>query len=108
MKGDRHSSSKVKTLASVDVEKLTSIQSFVESVCTDSRLEQAWFELFIQPNIEPTMSYIGSFIKWVSSDVIKEESDLLEVSGLSIKEVGNSLSKKAKNYFITRLNGERP
>lgn len=106
VKGDKHSSSKVKTLASMDIEKLTSIQSFVESVCTISRLEQAWFEVFTQPNIEPSMSFIGNFLKWVSSDVLKEESDLLEASGLSIKDVGSSLSKKAKNYFITRFNGE--
>jgi hypothetical protein len=38
VKGELHSSSKVKTLASVDVEKPGSIQKFVEYAVTESRL----------------------------------------------------------------------
>ena len=46
VKGEKHSSSKVKKLASVDVEKLNSIKDFVDYAVTESRLEQVknpWF-----------------------------------------------------------------
>ena len=97
VKGAKHSVSKVKTLAPVDVERINSINEFVAYAVTISRLEQAAEEVlkgdFDRKNL-------GSFIKWVSTDVVKEESDVLEKNGLAMKDVGGKLSKAAKEWFF--------
>jgi hypothetical protein len=46
VKGERHSSSKVKTLASVDVEKINSIKEFVDYAVTESRFSQGIEKVF--------------------------------------------------------------
>jgi len=103
VKGEKHSSSKVKVLAEVDTEKMNSISDFVAYSVTESRLNQAWNELFEQTNVEPDIKLIGSFIKWVSQDISKEEADVLTDNNLTMKDVGGILSKKAKQWFISKI-----
>lgn len=97
IKGEKHSSSRVKKLASVDTEKLNSIKEFVDYAVTNNRLEQMFAEVC---NNDPDRKLLGQFIKAVSTDVIKEESDTLSNSGLTMKDVGSSLSKKARTWFF--------
>lgn len=100
VKGEKHSSSKVKVLAAVDTEKVNSIKEFVDTVLTDARLEQAYFEC----NDPADMTGIGIFLKWINTDILKEESDTLEASGLTIKDVGSAISKQAKQWYINKIN----
>lgn len=105
VKGEKHSVSKVKTLANVDVEKLNSINDFVEYAVTESRLNQAANEVLFdhdENKIVFDRKKLGAFIKWVSSDVIKEESDTLSENDLSMRDVGSKLSKVAKNWFFEK------
>ena len=99
VKGTKHSVSKVKTLAPVDVERLNSINEFVEYAVTTSRLGQAAEEVL--GGVFDRKS-LGAFIKWVSTDVVKEESDVLEKNGLTMKDVGGKLSKTAKEWFFAQ------
>lgn len=99
VKGEKHSSSKVKTLAAVSIEKVNSIKEFVDTVLTDSRLEQAYFEC----NEPVDMQGIGLFLKWINTDILKEESDTLEASGLTIKDVGSAISKQAKQWYMEKI-----
>ena len=73
VKGQMHSSSKVKTLAAVDVEKLNSINEFVEYVVTESRFNQGLENTF-QNNEPIDIKKMGDLIRWVVNDVIEEES----------------------------------
>lgn len=100
VKGEKHSSSKVRTLAEADVVKAQSVKEFVDTVLTESRLSQGIYEVFTSTNTDITSEGIGTYIKWVSTDVIKEEKDTLEASGLTIRDVGGLLSKKAKSYLV--------
>ena len=97
VKGEKHSSSKVKKLASVDPETLNKISDFVEYACTDNRLNQGL------ENVELEMKNIGQFIGWVNKDIHDEESDVLEKNGLTMKEVAKELSKKSREFFINKL-----
>jgi len=97
VKGAKHSVSKVKTLAPVDVELLNSINEFVAYAVTVSRLEQAAEEV-LKGNFD--RKNLGAFIKWVSTDIVKEESDVLEKNGLAMRDVGGKLSKAAKEWFF--------
>lgn len=99
VKGAKHSSSKVKQLASVDVEKLKSIESFADYVLTDSRLNQAVDEIGGADNVGKGDT--GHFVRWIANDVIKEESDTLSGNGLSWKEVAKTVSIRASKWFIS-------
>lgn len=86
VKGEKHSSSKVKTLAAVDVEKLNSIKDFVDYAVSESRFNQALENVF--PNNEPIdVKKMGDVIRWVVNDVIKEEMDTLVENQLEPKEI---------------------
>jgi hypothetical protein len=103
VKGELHSSSKVKTLATVDVEKLNSIKEFVEYSVTESRVNQAIENVF--PNEEPLdVKKMGDVIRWVVNDVIKEEMDTMIENNLEPKEINKYISTKTREMFLIKLN----
>lgn len=99
VKGEKHSSSKVKTLAAVDVEKLESIQKFVDYAVTQSRFNQALENVF--PNDEPIdTKKLGDVIRWVVNDIIKEEMDTMVENSIEPKEVNKYISTKTRDMFF--------
>jgi len=99
VKGEKHSSSKVKTLAAVDTEKLNSTTEFVEYAVTDSRFNQALENVF--PNNEPVdTKKLGDVIRWVVNDIIKEETDTLASNGLEPKDVNKYISTVVRTKFF--------
>jgi hypothetical protein len=102
VKGESHSKSKIKKLPTVDVEKMDSIQKAVDTYLHEDRLEQGYAVVVKSPEDEsPTK--IGEFIGWVVRDVIAEEGDALEASGISNKDFGSVASKVAARWFQTKL-----
>lgn len=99
VKGEKHSSSKVKTLAAVDVEKVNSIKEFVDYAVTESRFNQGIEKTF--PNNEPIdVKKMGALIKWVNDDIIKEEMDTMKASNLEPKDVSKYISTKVREMFF--------
>ena len=99
VKGEKHSSSKVKTLAAVDVEKVNSIKEFVDYAVTESRFNQGIEKTF--PNNEPIdIKKMGALIKWVTDDIIKEEMDTMKASNLEPKDVNKYVSTKVRDMFF--------
>lgn len=99
VKGEKHSSSKVKTLANVNVEKLEGIQKFVDYAVTESRFNQAIENVF--PNEEPIdTKKLGDVIRWVVNDVIKEEMDTMVENQVEPKEVNKYISAKVREMFF--------
>ena len=94
-KGEKHSVSKVKTLVPVDIEKLDSIKEFVACVVTEARLNQGLEHV---ESREPKNT--GVFLKWVMSDIFKEESDTMIENGFTSKEVSPHLSTAIRNWFL--------
>ena len=100
VKGEKHSSSKVKVLASVDTEKLSSIQKFVDYAVTESRFKQSLENTF--PNNEPIdVKKMGDVIRWVVNDVIKEEMDTMVDNQIEPKEVNKHISAKVRQMFFS-------
>lgn len=98
-KGEKHSSSKVKTLASVDVEKLEGIQKFVDYAVTESRFNQGLENTF--PNEEPIdVKKMGDLIRWVVNDVLKEEMDTMVNNQIEPKDVNKYISSKVREMFF--------
>lgn len=103
-KGEKHSASKVRTIAKVDVEKVQSIQKFIEYAVTENRLNQAIEQVFTINSIEPDIKMMRDFLSWVSKDVMAEEMDTMVDNNLEPKDIGRDLGKKARNWFIDYLN----
>lgn len=111
VKGEKHSSSKVKTikqLAPADIERIKKVEDFVEYVLTDSRLNQGFEYIKQQLNTENdcdvSTNQTGEFLQWISKDVIKEETDTLTGNGLCWKDVSGGICKKARSWFIQKVN----
>ena len=99
VKGEKHSSSKVKTLASVDIEVVNSINELADTVVTESRLIQGLE--YLRSNgltIEPKNTPV--FLKWISDDVVKEETDTIIGSGLQFKDVVVRIKFLARAWFL--------
>jgi len=105
VKGEKHSSSKVKTLAPVNTEKVNSIKEFAEYAVTESRLEQGIEKVFTSVNEQIDIRKIGDFLKWIVGDVIKEELDTLADNGLEPKDVNSAISNIARKWFLDKWNG---
>ena len=98
VKGEKHSSSKVKTLASVDVEKVNGAIEFATYTVTDSRFNQAIENVFNGESVD--IKRLGDVIKWVMNDVLKEEIDTMAANNLEPKDVGKYISQKVKEKFF--------
>ena len=101
VKGVKHSVSKVKKMASVDVEKLDSISAFVDANVTEARLEQAWDTTGAR-----SRKQTGDFLRWIVNDIYSEEYDTMAANGLSGKDVNAEISKKARVWFFSKLDDE--
>lgn len=103
VKGEKHSSSKVKKLVEVDTEKLNSINECVDYVITDNRMNQSIEQVFTMENIDPDIKAMGSVIRWVMGDVNKEEADTLADNNLTMKDITKPAVTKIRNWFIKYL-----
>ena len=104
VKGEKHSASKVKTLAAVDVEAIQALKDFVDATVTEQRLEQGLDNL-VREQLKPLeMTSMGDFIRWVYNDVVKEEADTIVASGFDPKKLGGPIANKARPWFTNRIN----
>ena len=103
MKGLEHSKSKVITLKPVDLEKLDKATVLAVKVTPEWRLAQMLdkaCDLMNGGKID--RNKLGSFIKFVTDDVIKEESDTIKGAGFDIKDINGHIAKIARNYLFER------
>jgi hypothetical protein len=104
VKGEKHSTSKVKTLAPVDVEAIESMNAFIDSVLTESRLEQGLDNL-VREQLKPfEMTSMGDFLRWIYHDVMKEEQDTIFENQIDPKKMAGALANSAKKWYIKKLN----
>ncbi|MDD5651091.1 MAG: hypothetical protein PHF86_11855, partial [Candidatus Nanoarchaeia archaeon] len=103
VKGEKHQNSKVKKLASIDVEEVNNIREFVEYAVTENRMKQG-IDKMKELGVPYEMKSTGTYIRWVFEDVIKEEMDTIVKNGIDVKKIGSFISAKAKTYWFTYLN----
>jgi hypothetical protein len=104
VKGEKHSASKVRTLAAVDVEAVENMRAFVESVVTEARLEQGLDNLVREQLLPFEMTSMGDFIRWVYNDVLKEEMDTIVANQIDTKKLGSAVANMARPWFIQKFN----
>jgi len=104
VKGDKHSKSKVKTLAPVDVEKINNANLLAEKLTPTWRLEQMCSKTFDTLNGgKLDIKGMGNFIKNTMADVLKEEIDTIAASGLTTKDITSPISKRCREYLTEQL-----
>lgn len=102
VKGEKHAVSKVKTLSEVDMVELANIDEFVSQVVTDNRLNQG-VDYLKETGQEVGQKSIGAFIKWVVSDVRKEENDIIQAKGFDDKKLNKAITNNARKWFVTNF-----
>ena len=107
VKGEKHSATKVKKLASVDVEVVKAIEDFVEMACTEARLEQGLHHLRYIDHKPFELTSMGDFIRWVYTDIIKEESETIAANGLDVKKLGVPIALKSRYWFFAKMEAEK-
>lgn len=103
IKGDEHKGTSTKEKVPVDMERVNSIKELVETIVARPRLEQG-LEYLRQEGLEPDRKNLGTYIKWVYNDVIKEELDTIMSNGFEPKDVSGEISKRARDFFFEEEN----
>lgn len=98
-KGPKHSVHKTKNIAPIDEVKLSSVMDFVDYAATKNRIEQGIMEVGAT-----SMQQMGALIKWVSNDIIDEESKALEANGLVWKDVAREVSNRIRQQLHEHIN----
>lgn len=103
VKGEKHNgSSETKILAPIDVEKVASISDFIKDTVTEGRLLQG-LEYLKEMNKPLDRTSTGEFIRWITGDIIKEHTDVMAASYISIKDLSAPLSIKARNWYFGKI-----
>lgn len=104
-KGEKHSVSKVKVIADVDIEKINKIKDFIDYSVTENRLNQG-IEYLKEMNKKLDISSMGDFLRWLANDVLKEEQDVITENGLDndLKAIMKSVSSKGRKWFMDKIN----
>lgn len=104
VKGEKHSVSKVKTLAPVDTEAFQKMADFVAATVTEARLEQGLHVLKNELLLPFEMKSLGDFIRWVYNDIVKEETDTIVANQFDVKKLGGPIANAARPWYIQQIN----
>lgn len=100
VKGEKHSVSRVRTLAPVDEALVKGIEEFVTYAVTENRLGQG-IDKLREMGIDPSeRKAIGEYVKWVVGDVMREEMGVIASSGLEAKQITGPISRIASAYIL--------
>lgn len=103
VKGEKHSSSKVKTLAQADPQKMQSVYDFVDYAATANRVEQAMNEVSGGDTTVLTKKNTPDILRWIANDIISEESATLQANNIEWKDVAKEVSDRARRIFFDKL-----
>lgn len=99
-KGEAHSNSNViKSQPAKSTEELTALNEFVDSICHSWRFEQGVVETCGTVD-SADIKHMGAYLKFVTTDTLKEENDLIIASGFEVKQIMSRVNDRAKKYFL--------
>lgn len=102
-KGEKHGNKgrDAKVKIAVSVEKIADMALLIEKLLPQWRLEQG-ISVLKERGIEISKSTTGDYLKWIASDVIKEEADTVANSGFDTKVVMGEVSKVARRFYFSQ------
>ena len=104
VKGEAHSTVNHEQLKKVLNSKASNaaneplVQEFVMAVLTEARLLQG-VDYLREMGLKVAPENMGAFLQWVSHDVLKETSDLMDKYGIKSEHVKKALPKHARPWF---------
>ncbi|CAF1167949.1 unnamed protein product [Rotaria sordida] len=99
VKGRQHLISQDKVLVPVRVTRVANMKEFFNYACTENRMRQALDYMREQKvSIEATNANI--FLRWLTEDIIKEEKDVMNASGIDVRSISSSIHNRAHPWFI--------
>ena len=99
-KTESHRAKKTKKAVNVSTKELSDSESkFVDMFASDSRFDQAIFELGI---VDYKVNRIGEFLKWVYDDIVLESIIEREENNINMKNVSKIINNKAKVWFMAK------
>lgn len=101
-KGEKHSTSKVRTLKDVDLVAKQAIDKLASDLVSERRYEQG-IEYLKEMEHPLSERSTGIFINWILEDVKKEEHDVIVQSGHEFKAIQRSISHNARKWFFDYL-----
>jgi hypothetical protein len=83
-------------------EKMESIEALAKELLPEWRLEQGITAL--EENKFPlTVHDTGNYLKWIASDILKEELLTIAASGFDWKQSQGAVMRHARNYFLAEI-----
>lgn len=102
-KGEKHSAKKQKKPVEIDPLIATKINELMDIVCTEVRLNQG-IDKLKEFGLEFKMKNIGTFIEWISKDILEEECKMIEASGIEYKKIKSKITQLSREFYIKKLN----
>jgi len=103
VKGKAHSVTKVKTLVSVDTEKVSKMKDLVDMIMTENRMQQMYDSMLDKTGLDPSdTKNFGKFIGICVTDALKEETDTILESGFEVKEFTKVVPGVVREWFFSR------
>lgn len=102
VKGEKHSVSKVKKLASVNPEEVKAINDFIDYAVTENRLQQGLEVVATDNNVEQNdleFNHISGFVKFMVADIMREEADTIKANNLPEKDVISQIKAKSSKFY---------
>ncbi|CAF1393106.1 unnamed protein product [Adineta steineri] len=102
VKGQEHSVTKSRQIASISTEIFANIQDFIEYACTENRMHQS-LDYLREIQLDVEIDNIETFLEWLVIDIKKEETNTIKNSNLNQKEVVSTIISKATDWFEKQL-----
>ena len=102
VKGEKHSVSKVKKLASVNPEVVKAVNEFIDYAVTENRLQQGLEVVASDNNVSQNdleFNHISGFIKFMVSDIMREEADTIKANNLPEKDAISQIKAKSSKFY---------
>lgn len=103
IKGEKHSNSKVKTIAPVDEESFKAAKDFAETYTTQSRMEQGLHVMKAEQMLEIEAKNVGAFLKWITGDIFKEEQAAVIQNNLDPKKIAKEITNIARRWYFEQI-----
>ena len=103
VKGSKTQVSKTQNLAALDVEQMANIAQFIAYALTENRLQQA-IDVMKANNMALEPKNLGFFIKWLHTDIQKEEADTIARNQLNTRILASQINHVARDWFFKHYN----
>lgn len=91
-----------KKIKEVNQDKANAIKGFTAYAVSTRRLEQA-IDYLKEMGKPLEIESMGTFLQWISNDILEEESDGIETLGLTKKEVTKGINERARKWFMDEV-----